>query len=65
MWPLLQKSNKRHNQITYEKVEPLFSFSVSFMASVVKGAIFREAGKRITVSILRAVDLSFVLCSNL
>ena len=32
---------------------------------MVKGAIFRDAGKRITVSIFRAEDLSFVLCSNL
>ena len=44
---------------------PLFSFSVSFMANVVKDTMFREAGKRIAVSIFRAEDLSFVLCSNL
>jgi len=49
----------------YVEVVPLFSFSVSFMASVVKGTMFREAGKRIAVSIFRAEDLSFVLCSNL
>ena len=50
---------------THGKVEPLFSFSISFKAGVVKGAIFRDAGKRIAVSIFRAEDLSFVLCSNL
>ena len=60
---------KNHNSIiiktTNEKAEPLFSFSVSFKAGVVKGAIFRDAGKRTAVSIFRAEDLSFVLCSNL
>ena len=50
---------------TYEKAEPPFSFPVSFKAGVVKGAIFKDAGKRIAVSIFRAEDLSFVLCSNL
>ena len=68
-----QKNNQHTNQYqtiiiiktTYEKAEPLFSFSVSFKAGVVKGAIFRDAGKRIAVSIFRAEDLSFVLCSNL
>jgi len=50
---------------TYRTAEPLFSFSVSFMTSVVNGAMFKDAGKRIALSIFRAEDLSFVLCSNL
>jgi len=35
-----------------------------FMASDVYGAMLTEAGHRIAASILRAKDLSFVLCSN-
>jgi hypothetical protein len=54
-----------NNTGTYEKVVPLFSFSVSFIPSEVKGTMFRDAGKRIVESIFRAEDLSFVLCSNL
>lgn len=61
----MQKKETIIIKTTNEKAEPLFSFSVSFKAGVVKGAIFRDAGKRTAVSIFRAEDLSFVLCSNL
>lgn len=52
---------------TYDRANPLASFPVLlifFMASDVYGAMLIEAGNRIAASILRAEDLSFVLCSN-
>jgi len=52
---------------TYERTNPLVSLPVLlifFMASDVKAAMLIDAGNRIEASILRAEDLSFVLCSN-
>lgn len=43
---------------------PPFSFSASRMHSVVYGAIFSVAGKRICVPILRVVVLSVAFCAK-
>jgi hypothetical protein len=59
---------KRTAYQTYDRTNPLGSFPalviLFFMASDVYGAMLIEAGNRIAASILRAEDLSFVLCSN-
>lgn len=62
-----QSTSQKTTYQTYERANPLESFPVPlifFMASDVYGAMLIEAGNRIAASILRAEDLSFVLCSN-
>jgi hypothetical protein len=54
---------KRGGNATDENTGALFSFSAAFITSVVNGAMFSVAGKRIRVSILRAELLS-ALCSK-